>query len=582
MLSQSVALPVALAASLASSVAAFQSPNLHDHSVRAHHHGKEHARMARDYAAIHAAFDRRMNKPGKGRMQRKVRRGDGKSFISRAPVTSHTPRCAALLATAGNSTDATAASSSTYSSTAIWWLQDGWTGSCGTSISASAMQVALPLSVYPDASVKSALCGTTVTVTASTGKSIDCVVVGASERNDYTTFTQDAFTALEGDLQTGELAITFSLSGGAPAPVAASSSSAAAPATSSAPSSSSALSKEAKMTTTTTTTTTTQASTTQAVKATGKAANLNLAQHNTPAPTTTTTSAAAAATSSDGSADDWVCDNDGDETASASAAAPSASSSSSSDGSGDDWVCDDDGDESNTAAAATPSRRPTAKSSNYSSWSSSSNGGSDASSSSSSSSSEWTAPSSTTTSSAPAQTSSSSSSGSSSSGSSSSSSGVADTSGSLSLLSKAGIQGFLGDNTNAILSWYHTDSSTDSTNGHSWCGFPYNDAVPGFAPSLKTMLNNFGGDYQKAATAYCGLEAVVTTPDGKSETLYIADAFDDTWVRTPASLDIIYGSFSKLFGSTTNNKNDVVQGASWKLTGNRNDKYKFKSTTSLS
>lgn len=96
------------------------------------------------------------------------------------------------------------------------------------------------------------------------------------------------------------------------------------------------------------------------------------------------------------------------------------------------------------------------------------------------------------------------------------------------------------------------------------------------------MLNNFGDDYQKAATAYCGLEAVVTTPDGKSETLYIADAFDDTWVRTPASLDIIYGSFSKLFGSTTNNKNDVVQGASWKLTGNRNDKYKFKSTTSLS
>ncbi|GAA5857692.1 hypothetical protein JCM1840_000869 [Sporobolomyces johnsonii] len=146
----------------------------------------------------------------------------------------------------------------------------------------------------------------------------------------------------------------------------------------------------------------------------------------------------------------------------------------------------------------------------------------------------------------------------------------------LSLLSKAGITGFLGDNTNAIVSWYHTDSSTDSTNGHSWCGFPYSDSLPGFAPSLSTMLNNFGGNYEAAATAYCGLEAVVTTPDGRSATLYIADAFDDTWVRTPASIDVIYDSFAQLYGSTTNNKDDVVQGASWILTGNRNEQYKFK------
>ncbi|GAA5999721.1 hypothetical protein JCM10207_005878 [Rhodosporidiobolus poonsookiae] len=143
-------------------------------------------------------------------------------------------------------------------------------------------------------------------------------------------------------------------------------------------------------------------------------------------------------------------------------------------------------------------------------------------------------------------------------------------------VSDAGVTGFQGNNTNAILSWFHTNLSTDSTNGHSWCGFPYSDAVPGFAPSLKTMLANFNGSYTDAATAYCGLEAVITTPSGRNATLYIADAFDDTWVRTPASLDIVYGSFPLLFGSQTDNKNDVVQHASWTLTGNRNERYKFK------
>jgi len=113
------------------------------------------------------------------------------------------------------------------------------------------------------------------------------------------------------------------------------------------------------------------------------------------------------------------------------------------------------------------------------------------------------------------------------------------------------------------------------------------------------MLNNFGGDYEAAAKAYCGLELVVSTPDGKSKTMYIADAFDDTcvplslslvrscltsahadvvvvarnsWVLTPSSLDIIHGSFTDLYGSYTDNKNDVVKGASWKFTGQRNDK----------
>lgn len=58
--------------------------------------------------------------------------------------------------------------------------------------------------------------------------------------------------------------------------------------------------------------------------------------------------------------------------------------------------------------------------------------------------------------------------------------------------------------------------------------------MPGFAISLKTMLADFNGDENAARAAYCGLEAVVTTSSGVSQTLYIADAFDDAWVRQTA------------------------------------------------
>lgn len=95
------------------------------------------------------------------------------------------------------------------------------------------------------------------------------------------------------------------------------------------------------------------------------------------------------------------------------------------------------------------------------------------------------------------------------------------------------------------------------------------------------MLANFDGDYESAAKAYSGLEAEITTPDGRTVTLYVADAFDDTWVRTPASLDIIHGSFKSLYGSYTNNKNNVVKNASWRFTGRRNERLTFKSTDSL-
>ncbi|KAM0747593.1 hypothetical protein T439DRAFT_383216 [Meredithblackwellia eburnea MCA 4105] len=158
-----------------------------------------------------------------------------------------------------------------------------------------------------------------------------------------------------------------------------------------------------------------------------------------------------------------------------------------------------------------------------------------------------------------------------SSSSSSSSSGTSNST----LLSEAGITAFLGTNT-GIASWFRTDNSADSTNGHSWCGSPYDDSEPGFAPDVDTMLANFGNDYEKAATAFCGLEAVFTTPAGRTATLYLVDGFASEWVLTPGSIDVITGSFAELYGSETTNKDDVVQGVTWSFTGNRNEQYKYK------
>ncbi|KWU42025.1 hypothetical protein RHOSPDRAFT_36438 [Rhodotorula sp. JG-1b] len=98
-----------------------------------------------------------------------------------------------------------------------------------------------------------------------------------------------------------------------------------------------------------------------------------------------------------------------------------------------------------------------------------------------------------------------------------------------------GISTFLGNNTGAIASWYRSNDPRDSTND--------DDAVPGFAPSLATMLASFDQDSAAAKRAFCGLEAEVYSPrTGKTVTLYIADAFDDKWVRTPSSIDVLHDS----------------------------------------
>lgn len=145
-------------------------------------------------------------------------------------------------------------------------------------------------------------------------------------------------------------------------------------------------------------------------------------------------------------------------------------------------------------------------------------------------------------------------------------------------LAALGVTAFLGlngDSETAIGSWYDADSSQDSTNGHSWCGFPYTNETPGFAPSLATMVAAAGGDAVLARETFCGLEAVVTTPSGESLTLVLADAFDDAWLITPSSIDIMHGAFTSLYGSATTDKDIVIKGVVWTLTGARNTKYKY-------
>ncbi|GEM10022.1 hypothetical protein Rt10032_c09g4039 [Rhodotorula toruloides] len=159
-------------------------------------------------------------------------------------------------------------------------------------------------------------------------------------------------------------------------------------------------------------------------------------------------------------------------------------------------------------------------------------------------------------------------------------------------LKALGISTFLGNLTGGIASWYHTDSSTDSTNGKCLLStltsladkstlqaVRDNDSVPGFAPSLKTMLSSFAGDAPAAKKAFCGLKATVHSPKtGKQVSMIIADAFDDNWnlllsalFAAGPSIDS-HSQFSELFGSTTNNKDDVVKDVWWMLTGGRDEK----------
>lgn len=410
-------------------------------------------------------------------------------------------------------------SEKTYTTTAIWYAETGWVGSCGESFSDDDLVIALPLELYPKTDEVSYLCGEKVSVTNdATGASITATVADASQRADFTIFTKAGYEALGGDLDQGELSVTYKFVN--------SSSSVSSALPDSFSTSAVAGANQAQSTVKVT-----SSSATAAAVVTSAAKKLAAVQ--TPVQTTTTTSSPA----------------------------PSASASTSStEDDEDDWICEDVADETDDSSSSSSSQED----SNSSTPSSSS-----------------AAPAQTTTSSAPKQTTTTQApqSSSTSSAAAASTSKVYDSSSSsnLSLLSAAGIKSFLGLQTNAIASWYHANSGQDSTNGHSWCYYPYNDDTPGLAINVATMIANFNGDEMAARKAYCGLEVAVTTPSGTELTLYVADGFDPAWVKTPSSIDVMYNSFTKLFGKETSNKNDVITGTKWIFTGNRNERYAFNS-----
>ncbi|KAF5579435.1 hypothetical protein FPCIR_11093 [Fusarium pseudocircinatum] len=138
--------------------------------------------------------------------------------------------------------------------------------------------------------------------------------------------------------------------------------------------------------------------------------------------------------------------------------------------------------------------------------------------------------------------------------------------------------GFFSGPQSGIGSWYRASTGQDSTNGQSWCGYKYYNSDPVFAPSLKAMggatYNSNPDAWRQQTRKYCGLEAKVTDPTtGKSLLMYIGDSFDDQWVRTPASIDIMIDAYSNIHGNPNGDKNNVIKGVQWELTGRVNTKY---------
>ncbi|KAL7274923.1 hypothetical protein RUND412_002145 [Rhizina undulata] len=149
--------------------------------------------------------------------------------------------------------------------------------------------------------------------------------------------------------------------------------------------------------------------------------------------------------------------------------------------------------------------------------------------------------------------------------------------------------GFSGQQT-GIASWFRASADGDSTNGNSWCGYPYANDSPGFAPDISVMTNGtnavWGTDpsgWAKAAGQYCGLEAKVYDPhSGVTMKLFIIDAFDHKWVRTPGSIDVMIDAWKSLTKKGDDGLYDssgvkvVDKGVQWTLTGEKSDRWAFK------
>ncbi|KAL8949337.1 MAG: hypothetical protein Q9222_004541 [Ikaeria aurantiellina] len=132
---------------------------------------------------------------------------------------------------------------------------------------------------------------------------------------------------------------------------------------------------------------------------------------------------------------------------------------------------------------------------------------------------------------------------------------------------------FNGDQS-GIGSWFQTNAALSSTNGHSWCGYPYSDDQPLFAPSLALMGGATSGSaWNQQRREYCGREALVTNrATGAHMLLYIGDSFAQP--RSDGAIDIVIDAFTTLYGSDPNgNHNLVMNPVDWHFTGNVNSAY---------
>ena len=122
-----------------------------------------------------------------------------------------------------------------------------------------------------------------------------------------------------------------------------------------------------------------------------------------------------------------------------------------------------------------------------------------------------------------------------------------------------------------IGSWFRANHVDDTTNGNSWCQYPYKNYTIGFAIDLDQMRRSPLGGKE-----YCGLEAFVFNPKtNKSLILYVSDAFDPKWVKSPGSIDIMVESFQYLTNGAPLVKNNVIFDIQWEFTGNKSRKYSY-------
>ncbi len=109
----------------------------------------------------------------------------------------------------------------------------------------------------------------------------------------------------------------------------------------------------------------------------------------------------------------------------------------------------------------------------------------------------------------------------------------------------------------------------------------------GFAPDLHGMTGGrdarWGHNtelWRRTGRLFCGLQAWVYNPaTRKNVTMYLMDAFDPKWVRSPDSIDITLAGFAALTnGRWPTDKNVVIRNLRWGFTRKRETRYAFEAS----